>query len=74
MSLFTALALVGQIAIVNSDQVTLRAAPSAQAAQQAVLWQGDSLEVRGRRNDYLQVWDHRRERGGFVRSTQVRLH
>lgn len=74
MSLFTALALVGQIAIVNSDQVTLRAAPSAQAAQQAVLWQGDSLEVRGRRNEYLQVWDHRRERGGFVRSTQVRLH
>lgn len=70
----TALALAAQIAIVNSDQVALRAAPSAQAAQQAVLWQGDSLEVRGRRNDYLQVWDHRRERGGFVRATQVRLH
>lgn len=74
MGAFTALVLAAQIAIVNSDQVALRAGPSAQAAQQAVLWQGDSLELRGRRNDYLQVWDHRRERGGFVRATQVRLH
>jgi hypothetical protein len=74
MVAFTAVALAAQLAIVNSDQVVLRAAPSAQAAQQAVLWQGDSLEVRGRRNDYLQVWDHRRERGGFLRATQVRLH
>lgn len=66
-----ALALV---AIVNTDQVPLRAAASAQAAQQTVLTQGDSLEVRGRRHEYLQVWDHRRERGGFVRASQVRVH
>lgn len=61
-------------AIVNADQVPLRAAPGAQAAQQTVLTLGDSLEVRGRRHEYLQVWDHRRERGGFVRASQVRLH
>ncbi len=30
-----------------------------------------SLEVRGERLDYLQVWDHVRERGGFVRASQV---
>ena len=39
--------------------------------QQAVLWQGEVLEVRGERLDYLQVYDHRRERGGFVRASQV---
>jgi len=36
-----------------------------------VLWQGEALEVRGERLDYLQVWDHVRERGGFVRASQV---
>jgi len=38
-----------------------------------VLWQGDALEVRGRRLDYLRVYDHRRERAGFVRAAQVRM-
>ncbi|HET7064597.1 MAG TPA: hypothetical protein VFI49_09995 [Rudaea sp.] len=38
-----------------------------------MLWQGDALEVRGRRLDYLQVYDHRRERAGFVRAAQVRV-
>ncbi|HOV57857.1 MAG TPA: hypothetical protein PLN91_08270 [Rhodanobacteraceae bacterium] len=59
-------------AIVVQDQVPLRAAPRDSAAQQAVLWQGDTLEVRGLRLDYLQVYDHRRERGGYVRASQVR--
>nr|WP_284620271.1 hypothetical protein [Rubrivivax pictus] len=67
--LLTALATM---AIVTTDQTALRAAPRDSAAQQAVLWQGDALEVRGRRLDYLQVWDHRRERAGFVRASQVR--
>ncbi len=67
--LFTMLATM---AIVTQDQAALRAGPRESAAQQAVLWQGDSLEVRGRKLDYLQVWDHRRERGGFVRASQVR--
>jgi len=60
-------------AIVVQDQVALRAAARDSAQQQAVLWQGDVLEVRGQRLEFLQVYDHRRERAGFVRSTQVRV-
>lgn len=60
------------IAIVVNDQVALRAAPRSLAQQQAMLWQGDVLEIRGERLDYLQVYDHRRERGGFVHTSLVR--
>lgn len=60
------------IAIVTQDQSALRSAPRESAPQQVVLAQGDSLEIRGHRGDYLQVYDHRRERAGFVRATQVR--
>jgi hypothetical protein len=59
-------------AIVTTDQTALRAAPRDSAAQQAVLWQGDVLEIRGQRMDHLQVYDHRRERAGFVLASQVR--
>jgi len=59
------------LAIVLRDQTALRAAPRDSAPQQAVLWQGEALEVRGERLDYLQVWDPVRERGGFVRASQV---
>ena len=59
-------------AIVVQDQIALRAAPKDSAPQQAVLWQGDVLEVRGERQDYLQVYDHRRERSGYVRAAQLR--
>lgn len=68
--LTTALAV---IAIVTQDQAALRAAPRESAAQQAVLWQGDSLEIRGEKGDYLQVYDHRRERAGFIPASQVRV-
>ena len=61
------------MAVVVQDQTALRAAPRVSAAQQAVLWQGDLLEVRGERIDHLQVWDHRRERAGFVKASQVRM-
>ena len=60
------------LAIVTQDQASLRAAPRDSAAQQAALWQGDALEIRGRRMDYLQVYDHRRERAGFIHISQVR--
>jgi hypothetical protein len=60
------------IAIVTQDQAALRAAPRRSAAQHAVLWQGDSLEIRGAKGDYLQVYDHRRERAGYIRASQVR--
>lgn len=59
-------------AIVTTDHAVLRAAPRDAGQQQAQLWQGELLEVRGERLDYLQVWDHQRERGGFVKATQVK--
>jgi hypothetical protein len=59
-------------AIVAQDRAALRAAPSESAQQHAVLWAGDMLELRGARMEYLQVYDHRRERAGFVRATQLR--
>lgn len=61
-----------ELAIVVQDQTALRASARDSATQHAVLWAGDSVEVRGERLDYLQVYDHRRERAGFVRATQVR--
>ncbi|NJD08572.1 MAG: hypothetical protein FIA97_19055, partial [Methylococcaceae bacterium] len=60
------------IAIVASDQTALRAAPRDSAPAQAVLWQGDSLEIRGEKGDFLQVYDHRHERAGYIRATRVR--
>jgi hypothetical protein len=60
------------LAIVTQDQASLRAAPRDAAVQQAVLWQGDTLEIRGQRMDYLQVYDHRRERAGYIHISQVR--
>jgi len=59
-------------AIVASDQTALRAAPRDSAPTQAVLWQGDSLEIRGEKGDFLQVYDHRHERAGYIRANRVR--
>ena len=61
------------LAIVTQDQASLRAAPRDSAVQQAALWQGDTLEIRGQRMDYLQVYDHRRERAGYIHTNQVRM-
>lgn len=61
-----------EAAIVVVDQASLRAAPRDSAQQQAQLRQGELLEIRGERLDYLQVWDHQRERGGYVRASSVR--
>lgn len=66
------LPLLTALAIVSQDQAALRAAPADSAQQQAQLWQGDVLEVRGARLDYLQVYDHRRERAGYIRASQTR--
>jgi len=60
------------LAIVTADHSSLRAAPRGSAQQQAMLWQGEVLEVRGERLDYLQVYDHKRERGGYVHQSLVR--
>lgn len=61
-----------EIAIVTQDRSALRGAPRDSGKPHTVLWQGELLEVRGERMDYLQVYDHRRERGGFVRASQLR--
>ncbi|WMW82202.1 hypothetical protein RF679_07940 [Undibacterium cyanobacteriorum] len=73
LSTIAAAATSSLIAIVAQDQATLRAAPRDSAQQQVVLWQGDALEIRGERMDYLQVYDHRRERAGYIKASQVRL-
>ncbi len=65
-------ATLAAMAIVTQDSAQLRAAPRDSAQQQALLWQGDSLEIRGEKGDFLQVYDHRRERAGYIRATQVR--
>ena len=53
------------MAIITQDQTWLRAAPRDSAQQQAVLSHGEVVEVRGERLDYVQVYDHKRERGGY---------
>jgi hypothetical protein len=68
------LAALLTVAVVVQDQTPLRASPTQQASRQAVLWQGDWLEVRGEHKGYLKVWDHRHERPGYVRPTQVRTY
>ncbi len=60
------------LAIVVSDETPLRAAPRDSGKPHALLWQGEALEIRSERLDYLQVYDHRLERGGFVSARNVR--
>lgn len=69
----SAAAPLTQLAIVTEDGVALRAEARHSAAPHAVLWQGENLEVRGRSLDYLQVYDHRIERAGFVRASAVHI-
>ncbi|MFL6627841.1 MAG: hypothetical protein ACJ8G1_15475 [Vitreoscilla sp.] len=59
-------------ALVTQDAVPLRAGAKSAGSPLALLTQGELLEVRGQRLDYLQVWDLARERGGFVRAGAVR--
>jgi len=59
-------------AIIVQDQTSLRAAPRESAPAHTLLYQGEAVEVRGERLDYLQVYDHRRSRAGFVRASQAR--
>jgi hypothetical protein len=68
MILVTAVAL----AIVVQDRTPLRSAAQSAATELTTLWQGDVLEVRGERAGYLQVYNFRRERGGYLRSEAVR--
>lgn len=58
-------------ALVLQDGSALRAAPKDAAPLLTPLTRGEALEVRGTQGDWLQVWDHRRERGGFVRAERL---
>ncbi|MCL2020839.1 MAG: hypothetical protein FWG81_01730 [Betaproteobacteria bacterium] len=62
------------LAIVTQDQIPLRGSPAENSARHAVLSHGDTLEVRGLKGDYLQVYDHRRERAGYILATQAVQH
>ena len=64
--------VVAATALVLRDQVLLRSAPRDSGQVHAVLSAGDLLEVRSEKLDYLQVYDHERERAGFVRAAQVK--
>jgi hypothetical protein len=66
------LALAATLAIVVQDHTMLRAAPRANAPVLTSLSQGDSVEVRSEQAGYLKVYDHRRERGGYLRYDMVR--
>ena len=59
-------------ALVMQDALPLRSGAKSAGTPLAVLSQGELLELRGQRLDYLQVWDLARERGGYVRATAVR--
>src|SRR5436305_12185347 len=67
-------ALAAVVALVVQDQTALRASAHESAPRQATLAPGDWLEVRGERQGYLQVYDHRRERPGYVRPAAVRSY
>ncbi|CAM3761575.1 hypothetical protein [Roseateles saccharophilus] len=49
----------------------LRGAPRDTASLQAQMGRGEALEIRAERGDHWQVWDYRRERGGWLRKGQV---
>lgn len=68
-----AAATLATLALVGPDGAALRAGPHDNAALQAQLTPGDTLELRGERLDHWQVWDHRRERGGFIKRSQLRV-
>ena len=69
----SALLAAAMLAIVTQNQVALRAAPRENAPQQAMLWQGEVLDLRDARGDYLLVYDLRHQREGYLRASQVRL-
>jgi hypothetical protein len=62
------------VALVVEAQTPLRATAHESAPRQAALTKGDWVEVRGERQGYLEVYDHRRERPGYVRPSAVRAY
>ena len=67
-----AAAPVPRYALVTQDAAPLRSGAKSGGTPLASLSQGELLELRGQRMDYLQVYDPSRERGGYVRASAVR--
>jgi hypothetical protein len=70
----TARAADEEVAIVVQDAAPMRAGAREAEKAHTLLWQGEALEVRNEVGDWLQVYDHRRERGGFVLASHVRRY
>lgn len=66
------LALAATLAIVVQDHASLRASPRSGATELAAFWQGDVVEIRGERADYVKVYNYRRERGGYLKRDTMR--
>lgn len=60
-------------AVIVGDHVALRAEPDRTGSQKATLWKGDWLEVRGERKGWLEVWDYRRSRPGWIAASNARV-
>jgi hypothetical protein len=54
-----------------TQDAPLRGAPRDSAPLQAQMGRGEALEIRAERGDHWQVWDYRRERGGWLRKAQM---
>ncbi|MFO0725219.1 MAG: hypothetical protein U1E65_15665 [Myxococcota bacterium] len=67
-------AVVAVMAIVTHDHASLRSEPRDASARLATLWQGDVVEVRGEKLGFVSVYDHRRERGGYLREWQIQRY
>jgi len=61
------------LAIVAQDHVALRATPATASSAHAQLWQGELVEVRGRHQGQLQIYDHRLERAGYIGETEAHI-
>jgi hypothetical protein len=72
MSLIAATLATASFAIVTTDNSALRASPKESGVLHASLSQGDIVEIRSSRLDYLGVYDYRRERAGFIKASLVR--
>lgn len=59
-------------AIVIQDQSSMLSAPKDSARQQAILWSGELVEVRGEKQNYLQIYDYKRERPGYILKSKVK--
>ena len=63
---------VAHYALVMQEGAALRSGAKSGGTPLALLSQGELLELRGERMDYVQVYDLSRERGGYVRASAIR--